>query len=177
VQASSVERHDPESPAPTRPDSADVKAGAAAGDASPQRFRALLHARKPRAEGAAEALAGEGLGFQRLAAERLPHELVSRPAPVAAPDARLLVGQGAVGREARVEFRSGPLAGASVHLVSGAAGLEVRLAAPSELARQTLAGVIDRARLHLRSRGIVVRPGASVDIGSRQRHNDGREKR
>ena len=175
MQASPVER--PESPAPTRPDSADVKAGAAASNASPQRFRALLHARKPRAKGAAEAFASESLGFQRRAPERSSHEPASRPAPVAASDARLLVGQGAVGREARVEFRSGPLAGASVHLVSGTTGLEVRLAAPSELARQTLAGVIDRARLHLRSRGIVVRPGAAVDIGSRQRNNDGREKR
>ena len=177
MQASPAERRDLESPAPTRPDSADVKASWASGDASPRPFRALLHAKKPGSEGAAGALASAGLGLQRLAPDPPPRELVSRPAPIAPPDTRLLVGQGAVGREARVEFRSGPLAGASVHLVSGAAGLEVRLSAPSDLARQTLAGVIDRARLHLRSRGIVVRPGASVDIGSRQRHNDGREKR
>lgn len=147
-------------------------------EASAQRFRVLLRARKPGHDGAPAGSPSQAFGLERFAREAPPpREPVARPAPIAAADPRLLVGQAGAGREARIEFRAGALAGATVHLVSGAAGLEVRVAAPSELARQTLAGVIDRARLHLWSRGIVVRPGASVDIGSRQRQRDGRESR
>jgi hypothetical protein len=153
-------------------------AGGAHSEVGAQRFRGLLRARKPGTEGAPGNFVDAFAGLGRFAREPPPPPApVARPAPLAGADPRLLVGQGAIGREARVEFRAGALAGASVHLVSGAAGLEVRFAAPSELARQMLAGVLDRARLHLQSRGIVVRPGASVDIGSRQKQNDGRESR
>jgi hypothetical protein len=177
VQSQGSERADPvQKPAP-RPDEGAPPAPAPRADAGAQAFRTLLRARKPR-EGAAAIFEGAGLELERIAREPLPSPgPAARASPTSATDPRLLVGQGAVGREARVEFRAGVLAGASVHLVSGATGLEVRVAAPTELARQTLAEIIDRARLQMRSRGIVMRPGASVDIGSRQRQNEGREKR
>lgn len=66
--------------------------------------------------------------------------------------------------EARIELRAGLLAGSSIHLVTGSSGIELRLATPSEAAWRALAGVIDRARLHLSSRGIVLRAGRAVQI-------------
>jgi hypothetical protein len=92
--------------------------------------------------------------------------------------ARLLVSDArATAREARVELGGGMFAGAAIHLVSGAGGIEARLAAPTEAARAALAGVMDRVGLHLRSRGIVLKAGAPLDTGSRQSPREGRDKR
>ncbi|HEV3031807.1 MAG TPA: hypothetical protein VG319_09195 [Polyangia bacterium] len=88
--------------------------------------------------------------------------------------ARLLVGQPRAAPEARVELRGGVFVGTSIpiHLVAGARGVELRLGAPTEAARLALASVIDRVGLHLRSRGIVMRPGASSDTGPRRQRDD-----
>jgi hypothetical protein len=101
---------------------------------------------------------------------RLEHRPVaSPPAPAAAVTrlAGLYLGQGAASREARLEFRGGALGGTTLHLVSGAGGVEVRAGAPTDSARQALAQVIDRVGLRLRSRGIVVRAGRDLDSGAR----------
>ncbi|HVU51523.1 MAG TPA: hypothetical protein VHL80_12600 [Polyangia bacterium] len=91
--------------------------------------------------------------------------------------ARLLVGQSHGVGEARIQLAGGIFAGASIHLVTAPGGLEARLGAPTEAARAALASVLDRVGHHLRSRGIVMRPGAPLDTGSRQRQRDGRERR
>ena len=97
---------------------------------------------------------------------RIEHRPAARPA-AALPIARVLVGQGASVREARLELRGGVLGGAAIHLVSGAGGLEVRLGAPSEPARVALAAMIDRVGQELRSRGIVMRAGRDLERGSK----------
>jgi hypothetical protein len=109
---------------------------------------------------------------------REPLLVVERRAPPRAVGpapsiARVLVGQGPCAREARIEFRGGALGGASIHLVSGADGLEVRLGASSDPARQALAQLIDRVGLHLRSRGIVVRAGQGLQTGTKDRGRGG----
>jgi len=98
--------------------------------------------------------------------------------PAASPQVvRLLVGQAQAAREARIELGGGIFAGSSIHLVMAPGGVEARLGASTEAARAALASVLDRVGHHLRTRGIVMRPGASLDTGSRQRHRDGRERR
>jgi hypothetical protein len=84
----------------------------------------------------------------------------------AAASARILVAEGHGASEARIELRGGALAGASIHLVTDAAGIHVRLAAPTDAAQRVLAAAIDRARLHLRARGIVVRAERVVEMGT-----------
>lgn len=124
-------------------------------------FRGLLHERRPRPRGVAEETASSSVdGSPAGAPGPVPfargiHEpgVVARPAPVA----RVLVAEGRGAPEARIELRSGALAGASIHLVTDASGIQLRLAAPTEAARRVLAEAIDRARLLLRTRGIVVR--------------------
>jgi hypothetical protein len=102
---------------------------------------------------------------------------VSVRAPAPAPEiARLLIKPAHAAPEARIEL-GGLFAGSSIHLVTAPGGVEVRLGAPNEAARLALASMIDRVGLYLRSRGIVMRPGASLDTGSRQRQRDRRERR
>jgi hypothetical protein len=91
--------------------------------------------------------------------------------------ARLLVGRAPAGAEARIELGGGPFAGASIHLAVAGGGVEVRVVAGTELARAALGTLIDRVGLHLRARGIVMRTGASSEMGSRNRQRDGRERR
>jgi hypothetical protein len=89
--------------------------------------------------------------------------------------ARVLVGQAHAAREARIELGGGFLAGSTIHLTAAAGGgVEVRLGSPTEAARLALASALDRVGLHLRSRGIVMRPGAPLDTGSRQGRREGR---
>jgi hypothetical protein len=104
-----------------------------------------------------------------------PREISVRATAPAPEVARLLVGQ-AHAREARIELSGGVFAGSSIHLVAAPGGVEARLGAPNEAARLALASVLDRVGHHLRSRGIVMRPGAPLDTGSRQRRRDGRER-
>jgi hypothetical protein len=150
-------------------------------DGDNPRFRALLRPRKS-ASDSAGAAAGPGAGVALEVARAVPQlafqarEISVRAAAPRAEVARLLVGPARVAPEARVELRGGVFAGTSIHLVAGAGGVEVRLGAPTEAARLALASVIDRVGLHLRSRGIVMRPGAPADTGSR-RQRDNRERK
>jgi hypothetical protein len=107
----------------------------------------------------------------------IEHRPVTRPAEIAPAIARVLLGQGAAAHEARLELRGGAFGGAAIHLVSGAAGLEVRLGAPSEPARQALAQVIDQVGLRLRSRGIVLRAGRALESGTKEGGRDGDARR
>jgi len=189
VQASGVERKDrglgAAGPVEAAHDAGRAAASAKGGatdahvrrtDADGVRFRALLRPRKA-ARGAEGPPCGAGAAsasarFPLLAA---PVREVSVRALAPRPEvARVLVGQAQRAQEAHVELRGGVFAGTSIHLVAGAGEVEVRLSAPTEAARLALAGVIDRVGLQLRSRGIVVRPGASADTGSRQRQRDNR---
>jgi len=129
--------------------------------------------------------AGRGFGVDvspfegvRLApAITAPREASVRGVSAPVEVTRLLVGHARAAREARIELGGGALAGASIHLVATPSGVEARVSAPNEAARFALAGVLDRVGLHLRSRGIVMRPGASLDTGSRQSQRDGRGRR
>jgi hypothetical protein len=106
----------------------------------------------------------------------MPREISVRAVP--RPEvARLLIGQAQAASQARIELAGGVFAGSSIHLVAARGGVEARLDAPNEAARAALAGVLDRVGHQLRSRGIVLRPGANLDIGSRPRRHDGREPR
>jgi hypothetical protein len=104
-------------------------------------------------------------------------EMSVRAAAPAPEVARLLVGQAHGTREARIELAGGIFAGASIHLVTAPGGVEARFGASTEAARAALASVLDRVGHHLRSRGIVMRPGAPLDTGSRQKQRDGRGRR
>jgi hypothetical protein len=84
--------------------------------------------------------------------------------------ARILVGEGRHAAEARIELRSGVLAGTSIHLETDAAGIRLRLSAASEAAHGALAAAIDRARLRLGTRGIVVRAERVVESGEKVGH-------
>jgi hypothetical protein len=87
---------------------------------------------------------------------------VSRAAPaspVAGVVGRVLVGEGPRGSQARIEFRTGPLAGAAIHLATGQAGIEVQLVAAGHDARDALARVVDRAEARLKAKGISMRAG------------------
>jgi hypothetical protein len=147
-------------------------------DGDNPRFRALLRTRKGVPD-AAGATAGPGAGAAPAVSRPVPQlasparEVSVRAVAPRAEVARLLVGQLRAAPEARVELRGGIFAGTSIHLVAGAGGVEVRLGAPTEAARLALASVIDRVGLHLRSRGIVMRP---ADAGSR-RQRDERDQR
>jgi hypothetical protein len=107
----------------------------------------------------------------------IEHRPVSRPAEVAPAIARVLLGQGPSVNEARLELRGGVLGGAAIHLVSGTEGVEVRLGAASEPARQVLAQMIDRVGLRLRSRGIVMRAGQALESGTKDGGRGGNARR
>jgi hypothetical protein len=80
---------------------------------------------------------------------------------------RILVADRRAAPEARIELRSGLLAGASIQVVAEPAGIRLHLSAPTEAARRALATAVDRARLLLGTRGIVVRAeGVVVENGS-----------
>jgi hypothetical protein len=111
-----------------------------------------------------------------LPSEMAPREVSVRAVASPPSISRLLVGHGQVTKEARIEL-GGPLAGATIHLATGASGIEVRVGAPNDAARAALAHVIDRARLRLGSRGIVVRPGAPLETGSRHSQHERRDRR
>ncbi len=191
MQASGIDRRDPGCAAgapaggadsPGRVDAAPPK-GVPAGaelqhaDGHVPRFRALLRTKKSAPE-AAGAAPGSGAGAAPELSRPVPQlasparEISVRAVAPRAEVARLLVGQARAAPEARVELRGGVFAGTSIHLVAGVGGVEVRLGAPTEAARLALASVIDRVGLHLRSRGIVMRPGAPADTGSRRQRDD-----
>jgi hypothetical protein len=104
-----------------------------------------------------------------------PREISVRAIAPQPSVSRVLVGHVESAKEARIEL-GGPLAGSAIHVSTGSAGIEVRVAAPNEVARAALAAVIDRARLRLGSRGIVVRPGAPLQSGSRQSQRERRDR-
>jgi hypothetical protein len=81
----------------------------------------------------------------------------------------LLVAQASAAREARIDLSGGSFAGASIHVASRPDGIEIRIGAPSDLTRETLSRLVDHVGLRLRSRGIVVRTGRSLDARSRDR--------
>ena len=144
-------------------------------------FPVVLRERGPRPRGALLEPFGAGAEAAAFAAARVPvpiEEVAGPRVPAAAPAvARVLVSERGAPPEARIVLNGGALAGASIHLVHGRAGVELRLAAPSEAAGAALAGAVDRARLLLRSRGIVVRAGRAVEIQTtpgRRRTDDGR---
>jgi hypothetical protein len=103
-------------------------------------------------------------------------EVSVRAAPPAAEVARVLLGEAHAAREARIELGGGVFAGSAIHLVTASGGVEVRVGAMTEAARLALVTALDRVGLHLRSRGIVMRPGAPLDTGSRQSRRDGRQR-
>jgi hypothetical protein len=119
---------------------------------------------------------GPSAGGRPVSTSEAPIREVSvRAAAPAAEVARVLVGQAHAAREARIELGGGLFAGSTIHLAAAAGGgLEVRLGAPTEAVRLALASALDRVGHHLRSRGIVMRPGAPLDTGSRQSRRDGR---
>lgn len=134
-------------------------------------FRGVLHERRPRPRAMSDErdLPSPGAPLSdagAVLASRGVHAPggAARAAPAAAP--RILVAERRGVPEARIELRSGPLAGASIHLVTDASGIQVRLAAPTAAAQRALAETIDRARLHLRTRGIVVRAERVVQTGA-----------
>jgi hypothetical protein len=155
----------PERPAGTQP---------AARDGAPMPpFRTVLHERRPRAAVAVESDLGSGApspavfpgwggpvaGGEGRGPPRAEGVAGSSPA-------RILVSDGRASPEARIELRSGLLAGASIHVVTEPAGIRVHLAAPTEAARRVLTAAVDRARLLLGTRGIVVRPEGVVLSGA-----------
>jgi hypothetical protein len=147
-------------------------------------FRAWLRSRRTGRDDGAETRAGASVGLAlgppeggRPAPLPLAERVSVRAATAPAEVTRLLVGQGQAAREARIQLGGGPLAGSSIHLTVTPAGVEARVGAPTEAARLALAGVLDRVGLHLRSRGIVMRPGASLDTGSRHDQRGGRGRR
>jgi hypothetical protein len=189
VQAPGVERSEPPTPpgqlaAPAEPSRRQPGGGGQARETEGgPRFRTLLLPGKL-ARGECRANSGGALAGAASEASRAPAPFAAPlrelaiPAVAPRPEvARLLIAQAHAVPEARIELRGGLLAGASIHLVSAPGGVEVRLGAPTEAARVALAGMIDRVGLHLRSRGIVIRPGAPLDTGSRQSQRDERGRR
>lgn len=79
--------------------------------------------------------------------------------------ARVLLAECKIMPEARIELRSGALAGVSINVVVDPSGILLRLAAPTEAAHRALAVAVDRARLLLGARGIVVRAERVVQTG------------
>jgi hypothetical protein len=180
VQASRIDREDPGIATAGRPEGARPKADKPAVAPDGAGFRTLLRRRSSgrdggNARGAGSEAALEGL--RPLLPLAAPAREVSVRAVAPRPEvARVLVGQAHAAQEARIELRGGLLAGSSIRLVTTANGVEARLGAPTEAARLALTSVIDRVGLHLRSRGIVMRPGAPLDTGSRQSERDQRQK-
>jgi hypothetical protein len=106
-------------------------------------------------------------------------EVSVRAVAPAAEVARVLVGQAQAAREARIELGGGLacglFVGSTLHLTAVAGGgVEVRLRARPRRGGRRLASALDRVGLHLQSRGIVMRPGAPLDTGSRQSRREGR---
>jgi hypothetical protein len=183
VQAPGIDRGDPAKRPRTGADGVAAGLEGRRGDTEPPRFSRLLQARKPSQEGrGAKAGSSAALGAMleggrpSLPLTPIAREVSVRAVAPAPQIARLLIGQAHASREARIEL-GGRFAGSSIHVVTAPGGVEVRLGAPTEAARLALASVIDRVGLHLRSRGIVMRSGASLETGSRQRQRDGRERR
>lgn len=174
MQASGIERQDPPRTAQTEgatgpPRPADPVA----------RFGSVMQARRPlrsdgvaRAGAAAAAATRPATSFAPAARETSVRAAAPRP-----EIARVLVAPSQASPQARIELRGGLFAGTSIHVVMAPGGVEVRLGAPTEAARLALASVIDRVGHHLRARGIVMRPGAPLDSGSRQREREGRPRR
>ena len=137
------------------------------------RFGAVLSSAKgARAAAHASAVAGEARPAAPFVAP--PREVSVRAAAPRPEISRLLVAPPHAPPEARIELRGGIFAGAAIRIVPAPGGVEVRLGAPTEAARAALEGAIDRARHRLGSRGIVMRPGASLDSGSRQNERERR---
>lgn len=180
MQASGIDRNDPRIATAGRPEGARPKADAPGEGPSVARFRTLLRRRSSGRDGGDARGAGSGAtveGLRPFLPLAVPAREVSVRAVAPRPEvARVLVGQAHAAQEARIELRGGLLAGASIRLVTTANGVEARLGAPTEAARLALASVIDRVGLHLRSRGIVMRPGAPLETGSRQSERDQRQK-
>lgn len=141
--------------------------------ASTPPFRAVLHERRPRPVGAAESEPGSGAPSSPVFAGggspvgggegRGPPRA---GAVVGSSPPRILVSDGRASPEARIELRSGLLAGASIHVVAEPAGIRLHLSAPTEAARRALTAAVDRARHLLGTRGIVVRAEGVVETGA-----------
>lgn len=138
------------------------------------RFRALLK-RPSRAANEAAAMPPEVASGPPLPRDLAPREISVRAIAPQPSISRVLVAHAQSAKEARIEL-GGPLAGSAIHVATGPSGIEVRVAAPNEVARAALAEVIDRARLRLGSRGIVVRPGAPLQSGSRHSQRERRDR-
>jgi hypothetical protein len=177
VQASGIERQDPRQDPRTTP---NERAGEPPRvDGPGTRFGSVMQARKPlRAGGVAQESAALAAATRPATSFAPAAREISVRAAAPRPEiARLLVAPPHAPPEARIELRGGLFAGTSIHVVTAPGGVEVRLGAPTEAARLALASVIDRVGHHLRSRGIVMRPGASLDSGSRQQEREGRPRR
>jgi hypothetical protein len=117
-----------------------------------------------------------------LSVTALPRAIEARPFAVsrttpATPVGRLLVGEGPRGAQARVEFRSGPLAGTAIQLAAGREGLSLQVLAAAEGGRLALARVVDRVEARLRARGIVMRAGAENGRTGGEREGRGAPRR
>ncbi len=77
--------------------------------------------------------------------------------------ARVLVGHGTLGAEARVRIGEGQLAGAEVRLLHGAGGIEASLLTRTESSRQTLVVAMDEVARRLQSRGVMLRVQRPTD--------------
>jgi hypothetical protein len=160
--------------------------GAGSGNEAASKFKRIL-TRKPSGPSGEPSNGAEasGLSSATLTQQALvsPRDLdartitVSRPAPPSSLGAvgRVLVGEGPRGSQARVEFRTGPLAGTALQLAAGRDGVHVQLVAAGEGARLALARVVDRVEARLRARGIVM--NAATDQARAGGGRDGREQR
>jgi hypothetical protein len=81
---------------------------------------------------------------------------------------RVLLAESKTVPEARIELRGGALAGASINVAADPSGIVLRLSAPTEAAHRALSVAVDRARLLLGTRGIVVRAERVVEAGVKQ---------
>lgn len=133
-------------------------------------FRVVLHERRPRPclEGPeVEPMplgAAASAGVVRLEVGQLRgHYCAGAIVGIAPP--RVLLAEHKTTPEARIELRSGALAGASINVAADPSGVLLRLAAPTEAAHRALAVAVDRARLLLGTRGIVVRAERVVETG------------
>ena len=81
-------------------------------------------------------------------------------APHGLDPARVLLGHGPTGAEARVSISTGPLSGAEIHLRMGPNGVEAAFLTQVASSRQTLVKVMDEVARRLRQRGqnLQVRP-------------------
>src|SRR5688500_5024161 len=132
----------------------------------PHRKRRAVTKKNGRSVGGATASAGGGDSTAASGAAPLAHSSqwfraeVPRETPATtvrppwriSPHQRVLVASSGTTPEARIEIRSGRLAGAQIHLVVTAHQIEARLLTANAASRQTLVAAMETVRLRLRER-------------------------